>query len=1078
MAFRRETTRRDCDGDEVDGLSSTFGSVSITRQGGRSTSERPQQVSTSITVNLDERFNEVSRDERAPQNTRERSQNREKPPPLPTMNETLSKLEIREQRVPTRTKNLRKQKAIASVCEIFDDDLEDVVDFLSSSLTKVMQENSGVDTDDMESMRERLRRALGNDETATNFESSLEVFFRRHSGHHSLAEFTCLVSVVVACIFEDEASLSFQRAQDLGIGRRTVERAQQVIQYMKEEDVSVDKAIAHCLKRKPRRDKVSPILQQFIINWCHNNNNTRVDTNSKTIKTYYPTSFREVEGGGYVEGPIEEHHCSIRFAIAASCQRTMLKEINGSEEYQVLRGLHGGALPLQISTTTFSRYRCPCVKPTSTRTCVDKLISQQDFIQKAVGDALNRNLVFADIKRQLATCSCAYHQGVRDKSVVDWVGSLYEPAQAFVTLTTCGTVEYTEFSVSGHDRGAKIHKIQCINGTCTRCGIDRRFAMRACPILNGCTHEIRVLKWKKMPRNSGSEEGAKQRYQEETQYETMQFKDAIAYLHFHTKLAVQHVFKVRWTNAVMYYQTCVFVDGELVVNTDFSAVPTLCGRDLLNSSEAEHMVLQIICVLSKPRYIRCLVSESDNDTAIIRINECTHYRVIGSTNGKGKQNDHRFHHVAMNKVLEMERQKAWCDRKVQIKRVYMRTDNCGGQYKSRNNVMDVANTPVFHPGVELVHGFAIKDNFKGVHDVGQDAKVQIEKIEKETENHGIRCSNAEQAFEALFDHPPKCMELTDMVDNALTSIELYQSKGNYKNIWARTSCKTIYVSTDEDEYNRLTADGSRFKDCVAFCDRDLPQPICGKAQIKDINKVHSIRYGRKLPPVQPVDDMGNFEYTAAESPDEKKNGEHTVVTQSLYCACKSCMSAEGPSLDNPCRFQDVCGVQTRHTVSDVSGDPVLLLERRLLRTYWPKLKSFTVPMLKEQVIRLSKDKEDGGRRIKNALMWTKGNATREPLMKLLDSMVDNQEEESHDEELQSSESECSSVRQRETIGQLVLMSMSSDDSSDNDDDVLSTRSDGPGDCDGLSSSSASSAFLQPARTRTGRAVRMPSRYKS
>ena len=67
----------------------------------------------------------------------------------------------------------------------------------------------------------------------------------------------------------------------------------------------------------------------------------------------------------------------------------------------------------------------------------------------------------------------------------------------------------------------------------------------------------------------------------------------------------------------------------------------------------------------------------------------------------------------------------------ELRRIYVFSDGCRGQYKGKKNFLRVAQFPSRMHGVKLIHRFAASHHFKGPHDAyGKDAKYLCRTAER------------------------------------------------------------------------------------------------------------------------------------------------------------------------------------------------------------------------------------------------------------------------------------------------------------------------------------------------------------
>jgi hypothetical protein len=129
------------------------------------------------------------------------------------------------------------------------------------------------------------------------------------------------------------------------------------------------------------------------------------------------------------------------------------------------------------------------------------------------------------------------------------------------------------------------------------------------------------------------------------------------------------------------------------------------------------------------------ITLADGSKRTIRVNSCTHWAVLGPTDGYGKKNDHVFHHTAIHPIVDYHEKELRQKMNVKLSRVHTHTDNCSGQYKCCYVFHGIAAWAERHPGVTCVQSYAPVYEFKGVHDgVGKTVKSCMEKAESRLES--------------------------------------------------------------------------------------------------------------------------------------------------------------------------------------------------------------------------------------------------------------------------------------------------------------------------------------------------------
>ena len=265
---------------------------------------------------------------------------------------------------------------------------------------------------------------------------------------------------------------------------------------------------------------------------------------------------------------------------------------------------------------------------------------------------------------------------------------------------------------------------ECGNSRCSKCGIDKKLKILQCPSLQALTKKVKVTIWKDAPPRNGG------RSQKEPCSLKMPYNTFLQFFCDQSVTALKHMVETEWANECMTNKAETFSADEIVVLTDFSATPNLEAIATDNSSESNHMILDIFVVLTNPRMAE--VVHEDGPSVKIRTNDCTYWAIVGPTDGYGKKNDHVFHSAAFHHIIHYHTQKLKDEQGITAKAVTLFTDNCKGQYKSQYNMYETAAFFERHPGMLLDHCYAPVYEFKGTHDgFGKIVKAAIQRAEKE-----------------------------------------------------------------------------------------------------------------------------------------------------------------------------------------------------------------------------------------------------------------------------------------------------------------------------------------------------------
>ena len=180
--------------------------------------------------------------------------------------------------------------------------------------------------------------------------------------------------------------------------------------------------------------------------------------------------------------------------------------------------------------------------------------------------------------------------------------------------------------------------------------------------------------------------------------------------------------------------------------TDFGATLDLMGAEKDNSSVNNHAIIDIFFVAHSWRRVQY---RKKNDAGVLVldetiVNECDKWIIFGDTYSKGKKNDHVFHNACLTYLIKYYDEIRATDNQPPIPINVVWTDNCPGQYRCRQNFLNVATAGKHHDNkTVVVHKLAQKFRFKGSWDAtGKLVKERIVNNELKYD----RCSNAMDCY--------------------------------------------------------------------------------------------------------------------------------------------------------------------------------------------------------------------------------------------------------------------------------------------------------------------------------------------
>lgn len=508
--------------------------------------------------------------------------------------------------------------------------------------------------------------------------------------------------------------------------------------------------------RKTREDCILEDARRAIHEFCHSDEGSRLDTNS-----YRVYKLPWLDKGGEVgshqqkiwhEKYMTNHYKDFAKSNAYAKFRRQQQE-NGQRD--------------TISETVFRNNVCKCVRDPSPESCVDLLMSGLSEYMKAITKAVTRNKVTAN---RLRYCNCDRHTRARDTSEFDdsddvmWEDLVRGRPNDLIRATCCKSVEQPMLYCEevGTGRIPKLIPWACTHGTveggnqCTICGVDKILKVKECPALSNCDIPIPVMEWTLAPRagtkKSGTDKG-KQNTQIELTPRSVPMKLVVFHFLNQLKKCRSHYNEKEWLNLTRTIDIASFSKDEIVILTDFSATCDLRAAQTDNSSQDAHAVLAIFAVLHSRREVK---GKDEKDIVVTRmVNDCDVWHFFGETISKGKKNDHVFHNVCLEEIVQHYKRKT-----PTLNHALVWTDNCAGQYKCSSNFLKIASFSERVGDVRISHRFAQKYHFKGVWDAaGKIVKDHM----RDKELAGVRFSKAVECFKNLRHELKTPKKVTDIL---------------------------------------------------------------------------------------------------------------------------------------------------------------------------------------------------------------------------------------------------------------------------------------------------------------------------
>jgi hypothetical protein len=427
----------------------------------------------------------------------------------------------------------------------------------------------------------------------------------------------------------------------------------------------------------------------------------------------------------------EEQRCSRRIWSVIGAERNF-KLFLESQEYTDFKNITNDVNG-SIGLTTFQKYLCPCTREPTGESCVDSLISEMQHLMAALKEGLSK-LTEAEMNI------------ISDISGYDNLISALQKGRAveMIEACCCPRKEQTEFKINDYHQVPKLLHVKCGDGTCERCGFERRFGrIFKHEILTRSELLLKVYVWEKAKRQ-GVDKSNKQNTQLELTEQEMKLSEAVALFEQWIQECLPHVFKIEWANAIRAFDINNVGAENIVIMTDFAATLDLRAIETVNSSIDAHAFLDNFIVISNRRDARVQYRNRSNgaeEVKVLSINDCDVLQYFGSTMSKGKKNDYVTHNACLQEIIKRYI-KEFEERQQKLTFVIVWTDNCTNQYKCRQNFAGIINTEKIL-GILVVHCFAVKDNFKRVWDgAGKVAKNFLWRQEQEK----TRSANALECF--------------------------------------------------------------------------------------------------------------------------------------------------------------------------------------------------------------------------------------------------------------------------------------------------------------------------------------------
>jgi len=700
------------------------------------------------------------------------------------------------------------------------------------------------------------------------------------------------------------------------------------------------------IKQKERGDKLFDVAKKYVYLWQHDENTSRVESNVNAVfKVHNPIFNREEEHGkrAYIaKGGLKFQYSAF---MKSSHFKQFVNEIMIDDKKNLFFTARNKAP--SISMETFRLSLCGCIGNPTTQSCVDirqdkvflSGVAIENFIYnerlkfERLGDDVGENngeeatdvdgpdnVSFYD---KLKNCSCEACTKLGPES--PWVSIFRRKVDTnvdarLVRKCLCQREARPDLQLENEEEPPKFYKWLCASGKCSNCGIDA--LPWDCETLSQCNTEIDVQVWDE------GERGGKQT-QLEIMDKVLPVNAIVSMLKSDLEVYINHFVDLQFFKRMKNLDVEKQPNSTLLIFTDFAAMMDYRANKTLCGHQDNHGVLQIFYVLSDPRNIE--IPDDDGEIQSKRFRDCEIYYVFGGTEDAGRKHDWVFHNASLEYIINKEVEKSKEKNKA-IDSVRIYTDNCGSQYKCRQNFFNLSKLPSLNENLVIAeHLYAPVYGFKGPWDTaGKVAKFLAKRLEKEESG---RIRNAFAHFEAMKHY----LDSTDKVDWAhLESTADKVLLG--ATAFTATKRHSLYATDHEDEFEKLK-------------EKELPVIFTNR-------KVREV-----IEDTEAYPDSGSF-YHAIGCGKNERDGKMKIEFREKFCFCDRCRTnSPVPNIGEGCRNKDFIGKISKFDRNDstVKNDDMMqkLLSMEEIPTPQQLDKVFKLPELKTIAkilgVRVSKD---------------------------------------------------------------------------------------------------------------------------
>lgn len=700
---------------------------------------------------------------------------------------------------------------------------------------------------DGKEVKDVLLKELSTVENASVILSSIKSSVSHHHSKGSRAKEAAsfIYHLAFAVTFRPEGAegkaLSVKALQSLtGLGKDQIAIGRKAAKVAASESTQVK-----ALGRNARSDRIQEIAQGFIYDWIldHQELSTdpvsRLDTNQNKKTVINPHTGQEEDVARRIWNlatNLRRHEHFIKSAYYADFQRAT----NNAT----------------IAIRTFEKVLkkvAVFVSDPKVESCVDEKFSQSRHYMSAIAE------VFRTLPREQRETlqQTVVEDGHLSYEHLNKIMKKEDPYQ-LADAICCPKIQCPELRHEGIKDIPKIVPVSCSFGTG---GLDKKdgFAKEPCPhcrekrklgILDTLAgfeslreKKVDVKEWYDADRQGTNSKG-QQNKQRELGTKSMTVPELISKCKKQNEILIPHVAGIRHMQYVREYDLSNMDEDTIVISTDFGATMDLYANELKNASVNDHAVICNFVVYSNRRmrpgwYILgflsmaanahilfCLVQNEDGTTSLKPFYDVDVHHFIADTKTKGKKADHATHNTALDKIIELYK-----DKIPNLKRVIINTDNCPGQYRCRQTFLKIASIVERHPGIQIIHALAIVENFKGVHDsVGKDIIQRVRQGEKE----GDRSENGFRVFvncRAWLDGKKEWKALEAKGDYAAFA-KKGQNAIDSRSLW--------YICETGEEQALRQAEEPSHAERILLCDRSYIMDTQGRKPIEGTTSLHEI----------------------------------------------------------------------------------------------------------------------------------------------------------------------------------------------------------------------------------------------